>query len=282
MNLKGGNKMTANAKPQDQGVRAHGFLGSLKDALAAASRDETGAVKPPASNSSPQAASSAPSPAPAIAKPAPSPADAISPASPSPAAAQPPALPRAEDAARAVRQTVALKPREQREADAGDPPTTRVMRKPAADTRAPEPVSEPVRTQLVRGRQKLVRNNFSQDPVVGWLVVVGGPGLGAFRPIFEGNNTIGRASTQRIAVDFGDDAISSEEQAYIRYDSADRSFLFVPNLAKTNVVSVNDKRPTGAVELTHMDVITMGRTQLVFVPFCGTDFDWAELSEVKD
>ena len=27
----------------------------------------------------------------------------------------------------------------------------------------------------------------------------------------------------------------------------------------------------------HMDVITMGRTQLVFVPFCGAEFDWAEL-----
>ena len=28
-----------------------------------------------------------------------------------------------------------------------------------------------------------------------------------------------------------------------------------------------------------MDVITMGRTQLVFVPFCGPDFDWSALSE---
>ena len=35
-----------------------------------------------------------------------------------------------------------------------------------------------------------------QDPVVGWLVVVGGPGLGAFRPIYEGNNTVGRGKSQ--------------------------------------------------------------------------------------
>jgi hypothetical protein len=106
--------------------------------------------------------------------------------------------------------------------------------------------------------------------------------MGSFRPIFEGNNTVGRAATQRIPLDFGDDSISSEEQAYIRYDSAARSFLFVPNLAKTNVVSINDKRPTGAVELHQMDVITIGRTQLVFVPFCGSEFDWAELSDSKD
>ncbi|MGH6816266.1 MAG: FHA domain-containing protein, partial [Hyphomicrobiaceae bacterium] len=118
-----------------------------------------------------------------------------------------------------------------------------------------------------------------QDPVVGWLVVVGGPGLGSFRPIYEGNNAVGRSSLQRVPIDFGDDTISSEEQAYIRYDSADRSFLFVPNMAKTNVVALNDKRPTAAVPLQAMDVITMGRTQMVFVPFCGPDFDWSELSE---
>ena len=126
---------------------------------------------------------------------------------------------------------------------------------------------------------QVTRGAFEQDPVVGWLVVVGGPGIGQFRPIFEGNNSIGRGAGNRIAIDFGDDAISGEEQAYIRYDSAERSFLFVPNLAKTNVVSLNEKRPTGAVELAQMDVITMGRTQLVFVPFCGPDFDWAALQE---
>jgi hypothetical protein len=100
------------------------------------------------------------------------------------------------------------------------------------------------KTQALRGRAKVVRNAFHQDPVVGWLVVVGGAGLGAFRPIYEGNNGIGRAKSQRIPIDFGDDTISAEEQAYIRYDSADRSFLFVPNLSKTNIVAVNDKKHT--------------------------------------
>lgn len=151
-----------------------------------------------------------------------------------------------------------------------------------AESESPVEQDAPVRTQLVRGRQPIKRGKFYQDPVVGWLVVVGGPGLGAYRPIFEGNNTIGRSPNQRIPIDFGDDAISSEEQAYIRYDSADRSFLFVPNLAKTNVVSVNEKRPTAAIPLQAMDVITMGRTQLVFVPFCGPEFDWSELPDIKD
>ena len=144
-----------------------------------------------------------------------------------------------------------------------------------------EPVSAPPRTQLVRGRSTVKRTEFHQDPVVGWLVIVGGPGLGAFRPIYEGNNTIGRAATQRIPLDFGDDAISSEEQAYLRYDSIDRKYLLVPNLAKTNIVAVNEKKPTGAVELSAMDLVTVGRTQLAFVPFCGMEFDWSELSDLK-
>jgi len=138
------------------------------------------------------------------------------------------------------------------------------------------------RTQAVRVKPNVMRNIFHSDPVVGWLVIIGGPGLGAFRPIFEGNNAIGRGKEQRIALDFGDTTISSEEQAYIRYDSMDRSFLFVPNLSKTNIVAINDKKPTGAVKLELMDVITMGRTQLAFVAFCGEEFDWSELSDLKE
>src|SRR5690606_26443779 len=135
------------------------------------------------------------------------------------------------------------------------PPTTRVVR---PERPAPRP-DAPARTQLVRGRQPVKRGTFYQDPVVGWLVVVGGPGLGAYRPIFEGNNTIGRSPTQRIPIDFGDEAISSEEQAYIRYDSTDRTFLFVPNLAKPNGVSVKEKRPPSAVPLPAMDVLPRDR-----------------------
>lgn len=170
-----------------------------------------------------------------------------------------------------------------------DEPTTRYNRhsaNAAANNKATaddkQRADAPARTQLVRGKARVSRADFHQDPVVGWLVIVGGPGLGAFRPIFEGNNTLGRSSSQRIPVDFGDDTISSEEQAYIRYDSVDRTFLFVPNLAKTNVVQINSQKPTGAVALAAMDVITVGRTQLVFVPFCGTDFDWSELSNLKE
>lgn len=241
-------------------VKAHKFLGSLKDALLAAGRDEPAAAAPPV--------------LPAQQKPA---APEIVPAKA--AAVDAAASPGAEEAARIARTAPASKASEtptDKEPDA--PPTTRVVRADQGKAPKPTPAASP-RTVLVRGKQKIAHDTFERDPVVGFLIVVGGPGLGSFRPIFEGNNTLGRSQQNRIPLDFGDDTISSDAQAYLRYDPTDRSFLFVPNLAKTNVVSVNEKRPTGAVSLQPMDVITLGRTQVAFLPFCGSDFDWSEISE---
>jgi hypothetical protein len=238
----------------EAGKGAVRFLGSLRDALAAAGREDA----PPRSAA---LATAKPAPA-ASAAPPPVPAE---PAGPPAAAAAPAAEATPADA------------RADRPVEAVEPPTTRVAR-------GARPAQVPPgsgKTELLRGRNPIKRGQFHQDPVVGWLVVVGGLGLGSYRPIYEGNNTIGRASSQRIPIDFGDDSISAEEQAYIRYDSAERSFLFVPNLAKTNVVSINDRKPTSAVPLSAMDVITMGRTQLVFMPFCGPEFDWSDLTDAK-
>lgn len=284
-----------------QGVKPARFLGSLKDALAAASRDDTqrdansadaspvtvkanaevlrqvqAQAATPASGSGTPAAAVATTPTASGGSGGETPAaqnQSVAPAVAAPAGSGPSAA----EAARAVKAQTSLKA--DRHVEFATPPTTRVVRGGAPKA---EETTQPPRTQLVRGKAQVQRGEFEQDPVVGWLVVVGGAGMGAFRPIFEGNNTVGRARSQRIPLDFGDDAISSEEQAYIRYDSTTRSFLFVPNLAKTNIVSINDQRPTGAVELNQMDVITIGRTQLVFVPFCGAEFDWADLNDTKD
>jgi hypothetical protein len=258
---------------RDLSNRAPGrLLGSLREALNAAGREDARgqSTPPPLRPVSNLEASSELDP---TAPPNPEPETTLLLRNVSP-------LPSAAEAARAARGGTPNIPPVDRHVEFDAPPTTQVVR-PERERLAP-PSDAPARTRLVRGRQPVKRGTFYQDPVVGWLVVVGGPGLGAYRPIFEGNNTIGRSPTQRIPIDFGDDAISSEEQAYIRYDTTDRTFLFVPNLAKTNVVSVNDKRPTSAVPLVAMDVITMGRTQLVFVPFCGPEFDWSELPDISD
>ena len=260
--------MTGDKKDPPEERKSRWSLGSLRDALAAAGREHDKEAADIKSGGRP---STIPVPETPAQK-----REAAKPMSPPPPAAAAAVVP--------TGMPPPLKPAAVPGAAQPTPTPQQVAPKEPIRTQpAPKPVpaDKEQRTELIRGRQKVVRNKFHQDPVVGWLVIIGGPGLGAFRPVFEGNNTIGRTSAQRIPIDFGDDSISSEEQAYLRYDSADRKFLFVPNLAKTNVVQVNDKKPTGAVELQAMDVITMGRTQLVFVPFCGEAFDWSELTELK-
>jgi hypothetical protein len=266
----------AQAGPSGTGSLPNRILGSLRDALNAASRDDrsgeitlgekshavaTGAAADLRKQAGPQTVVSARVPeAPPAAPPA-----------------QP--APPVGSAAHALREAKSPDPKH---FEPSEPSTQSLRASAPAGARQAAAAGGDAKTQALRGKPKVVRNAFHQDPVVAWLVIVGGPGLGSYRPIYEGNNGIGRGKNQRIPIDFGDDTISSEEQAYIRYDSMDRSFLFVPNLSKTNIVAVNDKKPTGAVKLELMDVITMGRTQLAFVPFCGEEFDWSELSDLKE
>ncbi|HJZ33772.1 MAG TPA: FHA domain-containing protein [Hyphomicrobiaceae bacterium] len=243
-------RLTAEASPAATTASLpNRILGSLRDALNAAARDTNAESADPLAAGSPLTKSPPPE----------APAVLLMPAPPTPEA------------------LIAVKPAAV-DIELAEP-ATRLLRSVPRALRSADEVG---RTQAVRGKPKVSHAAFHQDPVVGWLVVVGGPGLGAFRPIYEGNNTLGRARGQRIAIDFGDASISGEEQAYIRYDSVDRAFLFVPNLAKTNIVSINSKKPTGAVPLQAMDVITVGHTQLAFVPFCGEEFDWSELTDLKE
>ena len=114
------------------------------------------------------------------------------------------------------------------------------------------------------------------EPVVGWLVVISGPGRGGFRPVYYGNNAMGRDPSQRIPLNFGDTAISGEEQAFIRYDFETRKFALIPNLSKPNIVMLNSDKPMVPVELKPFDEISIGATRLRFVPLCGPDFEWSD------
>lgn len=117
------------------------------------------------------------------------------------------------------------------------------------------------------------------EPVVGWLVVLEGPGKGNHRPVYNGSNTIGRNSNQRIPLDFGDGSISGEQQAFLVYDSKKRQFQIVPNLGRPNLVHLNDSALLSNSELKARDKITMGQTTLLFVPLCGPDFDWSDMTK---
>ncbi|MEO1316262.1 MAG: FHA domain-containing protein [Pseudomonadota bacterium] len=115
------------------------------------------------------------------------------------------------------------------------------------------------------------------EPVVGWLVVVKGPGLGRSINIGAGLSTIGRAPEQRVALPFGDASISRSHARMI-YDATSRKFYLMSGDGK-NLTRVNGKLLLHEHELQGGELITLGNTEVRFVPFCGTFFDWADVPD---
>jgi hypothetical protein len=117
------------------------------------------------------------------------------------------------------------------------------------------------------------------DPVAGWVVVVRGPGRGNFCPVYVGMNSVGREAGQRVSLSFGDESISREEHAFITYDEEQRCF-YLQHGGKSNLVRLGNHPVLSPTELKPNDMIRIGRTTLLFVPFCGPEFSWTD--EVQD
>ncbi len=182
---------------------------------------------------------------------------------------------------------------------APDPPP--IAAKPvSAATEPPQPAKEPAKepvkarssgdagdvTQVYRPQRsaagpdappdvELGGDGTVSDPVVGWLVVVEGPGRGAALPVGYGNNRLGRAPGEQICLDYGDEQISRENHAVVTYDGRHRKF-YVQQGGGRNLTHVDDELVMVPVEVKGGETISLGRTKLRFVPFCGPDFDWQD------
>lgn len=113
------------------------------------------------------------------------------------------------------------------------------------------------------------------EPVVGWLVVVKGPGRGASRTIVTGRNSLGSGPDEDIRIDFGDAAIAPHGHLYIVYDEEAREFVVEDGKQKV-VVRLNGKLLTETMPIGHGDDLRIGATTFRFVALCGPDFDWHE------
>jgi hypothetical protein len=117
--------------------------------------------------------------------------------------------------------------------------------------------------------------DFLDDPVVGWLVVIDGPGKGQSLKIGYGQNSIGRSAGQRIRLDFGDEQISREAHAFVTYDPKGRKF-YIQNGGGSNLIYMADQPVLVPTELVAHDELSLGKTVLRFIPFCGAGFDWQD------
>lgn len=118
-----------------------------------------------------------------------------------------------------------------------------------------------------------------EDPVVGWLVVIKGPGLGQSVNVGVGMNTVGRDGASRIALDFGDKMISGNDHARIIYDDDSRGY-FIAHGSGKSITKVNGKMVATMMPLNNFDVVEITKaTHLRFVAFCNENFDWSDLAD---
>lgn len=116
------------------------------------------------------------------------------------------------------------------------------------------------------------------DPVVGWLVVVRGPGLGRSVQIGNGINSLGRDAGQRIPLPFGDTMIARSDHIRIIYDDQSRTFQITLG-SGTNITRLNGQPVTQPMQLEDHALIQLSRqTDVRFVAFCNATFDWHDLA----
>ena len=135
------------------------------------------------------------------------------------------------------------------------------------------------RTRLVRPQGDSVERSDKDpmaDPVVGWLVIIDGPGKGQVCRLGYGSNSLGRGGASRVRIDYGDDRISREDHATVTYDSRGRKFYLLHGGGK-NLTYLGDDPVLAPTLLEAMTEFSIGHTTLRFVPLCGPNFDWEDV-----
>ena len=146
--------------------------------------------------------------------------------------------------------------------------------------RPPQPVEEDKTVILTpplreRAAGEAPLDDAMIDPLVGWLVVVAGPGRGHTLKLGHGMNSIGRSESQRCRLDFGDTEISRKVHATLTYDPRGRKFYLMHGGGQ-NLTYIGEAPVLQPVVLKGGELISLGKTTLKFIPLCGADFDWSK------
>ncbi|MCY3564609.1 MAG: FHA domain-containing protein [Gammaproteobacteria bacterium] len=167
-------------------------------------------------------------------------------------------------------------PGKSRRSEAGDAnwdaPTTPLRRGRGEETRIISPAKRAAQEDAASAKDPM------NDPPVGWLVIVRGPGKGRVLTLGNGMNAIGRSETSRIRVDFGDDSISRSNHARIAYEPRQRSFL-LNHGEGANLTYLNGEVVMEAKPIAPGAEIQIGDTTLRFQSFCSKDFDWPDVDD---
>ena len=120
--------------------------------------------------------------------------------------------------------------------------------------------------------------NVKTEPTVGWVVATSGEHVGESFTLKTGRNFIGRSADMDVALT-KDGSVSRTKHAVILYEPKANIFIVQPGDAR-ELFYLNDQVVLGASQIHAYDVLSIGKTQLVFIPFCSDKFVWG-LAENK-
>lgn len=109
--------------------------------------------------------------------------------------------------------------------------------------------------------------------LAGWLVCIRGGQKGRDFRIFPGYNRIGRQQISDICLEDGQ--VARESHCAVVYEPRRGNFYLTPG--RGTVTLHNGKRVDGPETLEEGDVIGLGESLLMFIPFCGKERTWERL-----
>lgn len=118
--------------------------------------------------------------------------------------------------------------------------------------------------------------NEAIKPVCGWLVCIEGARIGKEYRIKEGKNFVGRADEMDIQI-LGDNKVSRINHTVVVYDPKKRNFVLLPGDA-AGIAYLNDEAVYIPTKLAAYDVIQLGESKFLMVPFCGEHFEWDDIN----
>lgn len=121
---------------------------------------------------------------------------------------------------------------------------------------------------------------IGSEPVVGWLVCIGGNHFGEDFKLKAGRNFIGRSSEMDVALT-GDASVSRDRHAIILYEPKNNIFIVQSGDAK-ELFYLNDKVVLNATEISAYDKLTLGNSTLLFVPCCSDKFKWEDYKKEEE
>lgn len=134
---------------------------------------------------------------------------------------------------------------------------------------------ENVTVALPRAHEHVAPRKRTFKPVVGWLVCIQGKDFGSSFTLQLGKNYIGRSAHMDVMLQ-GDETIALEKHAAVYYVPKYRRFVAEPGSAAKRFF-VNKEDVLRPVWIKQHDILTLGKTSLMFFPCCGEHFSWEEL-----